>query len=323
MKIAQAFDLPKHLAKDAKKARRLSWITIAYLVSVSIVMYAVMGSSQAMKTAWLEDILSLVPPVVFLGASRIAHRKPNRRFPYGYHRAVSIAFLCASLALLAMGAWLLVDAILKLATADRTSIGGVTLFGHTFWLGWLMLPALAYSAVPAMLLGRAKLPIASRLHDKVLHTDADMNKADWKTATAAMAGVLGVGIGWWWADAVAAGVISLSIVHDGLRNLRAVITDLIDESPRAVGDESFDPVPRKLLRHLESYPWVREARVRLREEGHIYAGEGYVVVSEAKDLVAKLAKATEECRALHWRLQDLVLVPVDRFDDDSMVGLPP
>jgi hypothetical protein len=32
--------------------------------------------------------------------------------------------------------------------------------------------------VPAALLGRAKLPLAGALHDKVLHADATMNKAD-------------------------------------------------------------------------------------------------------------------------------------------------
>lgn len=37
------------------------------------------------------------------------------------------------------------------------------------------------------------------MHDKVLHADAKMNKADWMTAAAALVGVLGIGLGWWWA----------------------------------------------------------------------------------------------------------------------------
>ena len=63
-----------------------------------------------------------------------------------------------------------------------------------------------------MFLGRAKMKLAQKLHDKVLYADADMNKADWMTAVAAMVGVAGIGIGLWWADSVAALVISASIL---------------------------------------------------------------------------------------------------------------
>jgi hypothetical protein len=38
--------------------------------------------------------------------------------------------------------------------------------------------ALTYSIVPPVILGRMKLPLAKRLQDKVLHTDAMMQKAD-------------------------------------------------------------------------------------------------------------------------------------------------
>jgi divalent metal cation (Fe/Co/Zn/Cd) transporter len=62
-------------------------------------------------------------------------------------------------------------------------------------LGWLMLPALAWSGLPAVFLGRAKISLAEELHNKVLYADAKMNKADWLTASAAMVGVVGIGSG--------------------------------------------------------------------------------------------------------------------------------
>ena len=209
MKTSPGFEYPPEQDRALGKARKLEWLTIAYLSTVVVAMYFVMGSSQAMKTAWLEDLLSLVPPVVFLIAARVATREPNERFPFGYHRAVSIAFLCASLALFAMGASLLLDALAKLLAAERAAIGAVTLFGVTFWQGWLMLVALLWSAIPGLFLGRRKIALAKVLNDKVLHTDAEMNKADWMTALAAMVGVLGIAVGFWWADSAAAAVISL------------------------------------------------------------------------------------------------------------------
>ena len=66
----------------------------------------VLGSSQAMKTAWIEDLLSLIPPIAFLLAVRFNTRGPTRRFPYGFHRTVSIAYLCSALALFLMGTYL-------------------------------------------------------------------------------------------------------------------------------------------------------------------------------------------------------------------------
>lgn len=309
MKTSPQFEFPPEQAEAMQKARRLEWLSIAYLVSVGITMYFVLGSSQAMKTAWIDDLLSLISPVVFLLAARIATRAPNKRFPYGYHRCVSIAFLCAALALFGMGSWLLFDATSKLVLAEHPTIGGITLFGETFWLGWLMIPALLWSGIPAVFLGRAKLPLARTLHDKVLFADADMNKADWLTALAALIGVLGIGLGFWWTDAVAAMLISFDILYDGFRNLKQVIFDLMDEVPRTVERSDIDPLPEKVESYLRGLPWIEDVQVRMREEGHVYFGEAFIVTRH--DVPAEqLYEATRQCANLHWRVHDLVLVPV-------------
>lgn len=153
-----------------------------------------------------------------------------------------------------MGAFLLWDSVTALLSFEHPSIGTVRLFGTPIWLGWLMLPALVWSAVPAALLGRAKLPLAGALHDKVLHADATMNKADWLTAGAAMVGVLGIGFGLWWADAVAASVICLDILHDGVRNLRTVVADLLDSQPTTVDHDAPDDAPERV--RATSSPWT-------------------------------------------------------------------
>jgi cation diffusion facilitator family transporter len=231
-------ELPPPQAEANRQAVRLEWLTVAYLASAVALLYLTAGSSQAMKAAWLEDLLSVLPPLVFLIASRFRRRPPTERYPYGYHRVVSIAYLCASLALFTLGSFVLFDSAAKLFAAEHPPIGTVALFGETIWLGWLMLPALAWSAVPAVFLGRAKMPLAQALHDKVLYADAKMNKADWLTAGAAMVGIVGIGLGLWWADAAAAIVISLDIIHDGFTNLRQALADLRTRGPRATTGRS-------------------------------------------------------------------------------------
>jgi divalent metal cation (Fe/Co/Zn/Cd) transporter len=165
------------------------------------------------------------------------------------------------------GTHLLIEAILKLVTAEYPTIGSVEIFGQTLWLGWLMLPALAWSAVPAVFLGRAKIRLAEELHNKVLYADAKMNKADWLTAGAATVGVVGIRFGLWWADAVAAALISLDITHDGFSNLRRAVVDLMDQTPTTIDQVETDSLRDKLASMLQHLDWVEEVEVRLREEG--------------------------------------------------------
>lgn len=319
MRISPEIEFPPEQDRALKRARRLEWSSILYLVSVAIAMYFVLGSSQAMKTAWIDDLLGLIPPIVFLIASRISIRPASQRFPYGYHRVVSIAFLCAALTLFAMGCWLLMDAVVKLATAEHPTIGGIQVFGETIWLGWLMIPALLWGTIPAILLGRAKLPLARTMHDKVLFADANMNKADWLTTTAALVGVLGIGMGYWWADATAAALISLDVLYDGFSNLRQVVFDLMDEVPRTVDRSENDPLPGRVEAYLRSLPWIEDVQVRMREEGHVYFGEAFVVTRH-KDLAQQLHQATRECAGLDWRVHELVLVPVPSLGERGENG---
>ncbi|MQA98860.1 MAG: cation diffusion facilitator family transporter [Actinobacteria bacterium] len=306
-------ELPPDKVKTHASAVKLEWVTLVYLVSAVFFIYITLGASQAMKAAWLEDLLSLVPPLSFLIGSRIRTWPPSDRFPYGYHRAVTLGYFVASIALLAMGLFIAYDSLLKLIAFEHTPIGTVQPWGEPIWLGWFMLAALVWSAIPALILGRMKLPLARELHDKVLFADAEMNKADWMTAGAAMIGVIGIGFGLWWLDPIAAIFIALDITHDGWKNIKHATSDLVDKKPTLVDKEQEDPLPARIQTELEKLGWVEEARVRLREEGHVYFGEAFVIPRDESDLTARIEDATNQMERLDWRLHDLVIAPVRHF----------
>jgi len=209
-----------------------------------------------------------------------------------------------------MGTYLLVESIIKLVTAEYPTINSVELFGQTIWLGWLMLPALAYSALPSVFLGRVKIPLAEDLHNKVLYADAKMNKANWLTAGAAMVGVVGIGFGLWWADAVAAAIISLDITKDGVPNLRRAVVDLMDQMPTTIDEADADTLRDRLAAMLQDLDWVEDVDLRLREEGQVYFGEALVVPSDETNITEKIEAALKQARDLDWRIYDLALVPV-------------
>jgi divalent metal cation (Fe/Co/Zn/Cd) transporter len=148
------------------------------------------------------------------------------------------------------------------------------------------------------------------LHNKVLYADAKMNKADWLTAGAAMVGVVGIGFGLWWLDAVAAALISLDITKDGFSNLRRAVVDLMDQAPTTVDEDDPDPLRDKLATMLWDLDWVKEVDLRLREEGQVYFGEALVVPSDETNITEKIEEALERARDLDWRIHDLALTPV-------------
>lgn len=302
-------ELPEEQREALRKAKRLEWISIVYTVAAVALIYAVMGSSQAMKAAWIEDMLALLPPIVFLIAARIVRRSPDHEHPYGRHRAIGAAHLASSVTLLFMGLFLVADSAMTLFTGEHPTIGTLNIFGHTVWQGWLMIAALIITGIPNVILGRAKMKLAEPLHDKVLFADADMNKADWMTAFAAVVGVAGIGMGIWWLDSAAAILIGADIVKDGFTNVRGATGDLLDRQAQTHDDKGEHPLVGGVRDAVAALSWVAEVDVRVRDEGHVFHTE-VLVVPHGELSLEQLESARTLVQALDWKLGDTVIVPV-------------
>lgn len=312
-------ELPAEQNEALRRAVKLEWITIIYLAITTFAVFLVLGSSQAMKAAWIEDLLSFLPPIAFLVATRVIRRRPTEEHPYGFHRAVAIAHLVAAVALVVMGVYLIVDSGSGLIMAEHPPIGGIELFGQVFWLGWLMMGVMAMTGVVPVFLGLAKMKLAKQLHDKVLYADADMNKADWMTALAAVVGVFGIGLGLWWADAVAALIISISILRDGIKNLRAAVSGLTDTRAKTYDDSEPHPLTERIDAYLTGLDWVVEAKSRTRDEGHVFHIESFVVTAESRPpSIERIKEARQGCIDMDWKVQDMVIVTVDELPEEFL-----
>ena len=318
-------ELSDGLKRSMARARRLEWISIGYWISAIVLMYFALGQSQAMKAAWIEDILSLFPPIAFLIAASFRERAPDGRFAWGYHRAITLAYLVATVALTVLGLFILFDSVDKLIKGDHPTIGMVELFDTQVWLGWLMIGALLYGVVPSLILGRLKKPLADELHDKVLFADAKMNQADWLTALAAIVGILGIGLGIWFADSLAAIVIAVDVLHDGQKYLRGSIADLMDARPTTHDESGPHPLTDRVGELVAAESWIDRAALRMREEGQVLTGEVLVVPSDldASGLVGRCEALSERLRALDWRIHDVSVAPVRSLDgapEDLIIG---
>jgi divalent metal cation (Fe/Co/Zn/Cd) transporter len=303
-------DLPEQQQTALRAAVRWEWFTMGFTVVTITLMAFILGGSQAMRTAWIEDMLSLLPQISFLLGLILVRRRPNKAFPFGYHRIMGVGHLVAGVALLGIGGSLATQSAIGLITGEHPAIGTVRIAGHTIWLGWIMVAFMALIAAVPPLYGRAKARLAQTLHNKVLAADADMAKADWTSNAATIVGVLGVGIGWWWLDGAAALFISLGIVRDGWTNSRGAIVDLMDQRARSTDDARVHPLAAECAARLRSLPWVADAAIRMRDMGQVFHIEAFVVPRRGRVTLSQLDHAHEQLVAADWKVQDVVVIPV-------------
>ena len=319
MTMRGRFVFPPEQAEQRERAKRYAWLSVVLLVLAGSLLFITVGGSQAMKTAWVSDFLTAVPSAAMLIAMRIELHPPTARFPFGYFRAVAIAFLVTASMLLASGVYLFFDSALKLVHGERPPVGTMVVLGHQFWAGWAMIAALAISLVVGLTIGKLKEPVAESLHSKELEAESRMNRDEWMSEGAAIIGLLLVGYGHWWADAAAATFISLEMISDGWHNLRQVIADLMDESPSQLGKTAMEDLPRRVKEAAERADWVDRASVRLREQGHIVSGDVFVVPSRSDDLVRNVEGLADELASIDWRLHGIAVMPVSHLDGESPV----
>jgi len=310
--------LPDEVKTAIARGQRLEYWTLFWLATIVVVMYLATGSSQAMKTAWIEDCLSLIPPILFILSSKIERREPTHRFPYGFHRLGSLAFFGAACALVAMGGYLLVNSAITIVKGEHPTIGTVSFFGRHVWLGWLMIPALLYSVVPPMILGRMKRPLARQTSDKILYTDADMNSADWQTGAAGAIGIVGVAFGFWWADSAAAALISLSILKDGLKNSRAATAELLDGAPRTIGSNDISEAAENLAGLIKEDDRLE---TRVRETGRYMRA----VIAPKGGLALPKERGSAVLGDDYWRFVEISIAadcPTDMMDHVLKIAAP-
>lgn len=309
--------LPTEQRSALKKAVKWQVFTICYTIGTIVLVAFVLGNSQAMKTAWIEDMLSLIPQLTFLIALLFIRRKPTVKHPYGLPRAMGVGHLVAGVALLAVGLNLGFDSAVGLIAGEHPTIGTVRMFGETVWVGWIMILVMAVIVIGPFIYGRAKQKLAPKLHNKLLHADADMAKADWQTNAATIVGVFGVGMGLWWLDGAAALFISIGIVLDGYRNTKTALSDLVDQRARSTDDSTPHPLASEILAYVHRQWWVAEAAIRMRDQGQVMHVEVFVRPRRSRVSLERVRELCAGIEGLDWKIQDVVVMPTAELPEHA------
>jgi hypothetical protein len=94
----------------------------------------------------------------------------------------------------------------------------------------------------------------------------------------------------------------------------------MDERPTLIDSSALDPLPQRLRTELRSLDWVRDAAVRVREEGHVFFADIQVVPTSTEDLTSRLAAVARRLMDLDWRLHDVVIMPAEKVEEERRAG---
>lgn len=173
-----------------------------------------------------------------------------------------------------------------------------------------MIAAVGYSTLPIyLLIGQKKLKLARKINSQILYTDAKGQKADWLTSVATIVGVIGISFGLWWADAVAAIIIAVDIISDGVKSLRTSVAEIMEHTLLDV-EMKEDPLISRVEKLVQEEDWIEDSVVRLKRAGNKIKGEILLIPKDKDDFTEKSAQLRHKVEQLDWQISDIVVSPV-------------
>ncbi|HLZ28609.1 MAG TPA: cation diffusion facilitator family transporter [Chloroflexota bacterium] len=273
----------------ANRAVAVSAIGLALTGAIELGIALFTGSVALLGDALhnLSDVSTSL--VVFLGFW-ISGRKPSPTHPYGYERAEDIAGLGIALVIFASAAFAAYESYLKLISDRGTS---------NLYVG---MAAAVIGMAGNLAVSRYKRHVARQIRSVTMEAEANHSWLDMISSLGALIGLVGVALGYRWADPVAGFAVTLFILHVGWEVTTEILHHLMD---------GVDPEHLEAARQAASnVPDVQNVSVRgrwmgrsltLELEGHL-PGETPLARAEeiGQTVEAVVRNAGEEARHITW-----------------------
>lgn len=185
------------------RALRLEYLTVGWNVVEGVVAIgaAIAAGSVALMGFGIDSFVECASGSVLIWRLLAERRHTSAT---AIDRLERRAQRLVAVSLFALAAYIIGDAAYSLVTGKRPapSTVGMILTAVSLGVMWW--------------LARAKVRMARALESRSLESDAFQTTACWWLSLAALVGIgLNAAFSWWWADPVAAVVISLLIIHEG------------------------------------------------------------------------------------------------------------
>lgn len=274
---------------DAYRAIAVSAIGLGItgLIELGI---AILGGSVGLLSDALHNLSDVSTSLVVFVGLRISKRPATETHPYGWNRAEDIAGLGVAVVI-----WL------SAAFAGYVSIEKLINHGSTSYLSY-GIAAAVIGILGNQIVARYKLKIGKRIQSATLIADAQHSWLDAISSAGAMFGLIGVAVGFPWADAVAGLVVTGFICHVGYEVTGDLVRHLMDGvEPGILANSTLAAT---------SVEGVAHAHVRARWMGRslIVEVEGFIspeVTIEAgakigDDVESAIHEAVPEARIILW-----------------------
>ncbi len=275
--------------RAANRAVMVSAIGLALTGGIELMLALFTGSVALLGDALhnLADVST--SGVVFLGFF-ISKRRPSRAYPYGYERAEDLAGLGVALVIWLSAAFVGWQSYEKLVAKTGTSHLAVG-------LGAAVIGMAGNFAV-----SRYKLRVARRIQSATMMAEAKHSWLDVLSSVGAFIGLLGVGLGYRWADPIAGFAVTLFILHVGYEvthDIARHLMDGVEPTHITAAEESLRDV-RGLRAATVRGRWMGRSLI-LEVEGGL---DGRTPLAEA-DAVGHAVEtavraAVEEVRQVRW-----------------------
>ena len=275
--------------RQANRAVGVSAVGLAVTGVVELLLALLSGSVALLGDALhnLSDVSTSL--MVFVGF-RASRKTGDDAHPYGYERAEDLVGVGIAVVIWASAVLAAVESIRKLVD-----------HGATQHLGWGMAGAVV-GIVGNQVVARYKFLVGRRINSATMIADARHSWLDALSSAGALLGLVGVAIGWHWADPVAGLIVTCFICHVGWE----VSTDVVHRLMDGVEPE----IVTRAEEVAASVPGVRHAHVRARWTGRTLRVEvegwvdAHLTVTEADELGRRLADRLTaelpEMRAFAW-----------------------
>ncbi|HEY1162490.1 MAG TPA: cation diffusion facilitator family transporter [Candidatus Dormibacteraeota bacterium] len=246
------------------------------LVSVFVGLALVMGKlivglltgSLGILSEAVHSILDVIASIFALVAVRTARKPADSEHPYGHGRAENVAAFAEGVLLMITAAGIAFEALRRLATGG----GVVNPAGYAFAL---LIATLVIEA------GRAGIlrGVGRAAESEALQADATNRIADVLATIGVLAGLIGVRMGFQWADSAAALLVAGLIARSAAGVAWRSGDILMDRAP--AGAE------RQLRAAIQGVDGVREVRsVRVRRSGPTLLGDARIATARMLSLEA-------------------------------------
>lgn len=207
------------LTKEKHAASRVTIIGMfldAFLGVIKVI-GGTLFNSQALLVDGIHSFTDVVSDWVVLAVMHLSRKEPDADHPYGHQRIETLGTLLLGSILIAVGAALAWENILRLVAGEDLKVPG-----------WPVLVAAAISVVSKEWIYRYTRRVGIRIRSDLIIANAWHSRTDAFSSVVVLVSTIGAMLGFVWLDVVAAVAIALIIIHIGWKFTWDSVKELVD-----------------------------------------------------------------------------------------------